>query len=128
MKVGLDAEAVAHPHQVLGREVARGHLREGRAADATDARVEGRDAHLDRQVCVRERLTIRVVQMQRDLVLPDGGVVEGVQERAHLTGRADAAGVPERELVAAIALVFAGFAAGSVVGVRAARRRIAALS
>jgi len=37
--------------------------------------------------------------------------------------RADSA-----ELAAAIALVFAGFATGSVVGVRAARRRIAALS
>ena len=36
--------------------------------------------------------------------------------------RADSA-----ELAAAIALVFAGFAAGSLVGVRAARRRIATL-
>ena len=36
--------------------------------------------------------------------------------------RADSA-----ELAAAIALVFAGFAAGSLVGVRAAHRRIAAL-
>jgi hypothetical protein len=57
-----------------------------------------------------------------------GGAAVGVVALAIVTqalglGRSDST-----ELAASIALVFGGFAAGSVVGVRAARRRIAATS
>ena len=52
-----------------------------------------------------------------------GVVALAIVTQALALERADSA-----ELAATIALVLAGFAAGSVVGVRAARRRIAALS
>jgi hypothetical protein len=56
------------------------------------------------------------------------GAGVGVVALAILTQALALDRVDTAELAAAIALVFVGFAAGSAVGVRAARRRIAAIS
>ena len=60
---GLDPQPVQHVHHVLGRDVAGRAFRIRTPAQPGDARVEGRDAHLQAGVDVGERLAVGVVEM-----------------------------------------------------------------
>src|SRR5207237_6588559 len=98
---GRDPEASAHPEQILGREIAAGHLGERRSAYAARARIKDRDAFGHGHERVRERLAIRVVQMHADTLDGDPRVPVPGEKRADLAGRADADRVAERELITA---------------------------
>src|SRR5205823_13834285 len=98
---GRDAEAAAHPHQILGGEVAPRRLRERRPADAAGARVEDGDAFEKRRERVGERLAVGVVEVHAELVHTHARRAVPIEQRHDGSRRAHADGVAERELVAA---------------------------
>ena len=96
---GLDAQAVEHPHQVLGREVAGGAAGVGTSAEATGAGVEGGDALLEGGVGVGQGLAIGVVEVHGQLVAGHARIDERRDQPADVAGRAHTDGVAEAELV-----------------------------
>ena len=97
---GLDPKSAAHPREVLGSQIAAGHLGEWRAAHPSGARVEDGDPFRERRERVRQRLPIRVVQVERDPVDAHAGIAVRGDQRQDLAGRANTDRVAERELVA----------------------------
>jgi len=65
---GLDAQAVQHVDEILGREVARGTRRVRAAAEASDGGVEVADPLVQADERVGEGRAPRVVQVQGELV------------------------------------------------------------
>ena len=60
---GLDTESVEQIDDVFGRDIAGGTLRIRAAAESGHRAVERRHAEFERRVDVRERLSVRVVEM-----------------------------------------------------------------
>src|SRR5690606_4331183 len=96
----LDAEPVEGPDEVLRGEVAGGRLRIRAAAHSTRTGVDDRHPARQRRHGVGERLTVGVVEVDADLVHADPGGVQGIQQAAHVTGRADTDRVADGQLVA----------------------------
>src|SRR5215213_3622690 len=97
----LDAETGEQPDQVLGRQVAGRALRVGTAAEATGARVVRRDAGAQAGHRVRQRLSVRVVEVQGEVVDGHAGLGERAHQRRHVAGRADPDRVAQAELARA---------------------------
>ena len=77
---GLDAEAVQHPHQVLGGEVAGGALGVRAAADAARRGVHRASPRRERGERVRQRLAVGVVEVHREPVGGDARRAERVDQ------------------------------------------------
>src|SRR5207248_11688297 len=93
VEVRLDIHPAAHPHEIFGGQVSAGHLRERRAADPADARVEDRDAFGHRREDIRQSLAVGVVEVVGDLRERDLRGAQRVAESRYVTGRSDSDGV-----------------------------------
>src|SRR5206468_5469606 len=96
----LDAQPRAHIDEVFSRKISAGHLREGRAANTTDAGIEDRDASVHRGHNVREGLAVGVVEMKRDLLGWNARAAQRLDKSPDVAGRPDSDRVAQRELVA----------------------------
>jgi len=97
---GLDAEAVQHIEQILGRQVPGGARSVRAAAEAAGGGIERGDAEIQRGEHVRQGSAARVVEVEREAIERDARG-DGVDDEGNLARVGDADGVAHRDLVCA---------------------------
>ena len=98
---GPHAEAVQAVHEVLGCYVAGCALGVGAAAEPADGAVEGADPVLEPDERVDQRLAVRVVEVQRQVLVDDPRGRQRLEQLPRPRRRAHARRVRDRHLVRA---------------------------